>query len=111
MHLTLRRRTVRRAATFAAILSAILALASVLVAGSAVVSSAATGSVYYVAPGGSDSAAGTKAAPWATIAHAQSVVKAGDTEPFSSSGLLTGLQYVDGLGELAGAPGAAAELA
>src|SRR6266567_3964517 len=33
------------------------------------------------------------------------------TEPFSSSVCLAYLQYVDGLGELAGAPGAAAELA
>ncbi len=82
MYLTLRRRTVRRVAAFAAIFSAILALATVLVAGTAQVSGAATGSVYYVAPGGSDSAAGTIAAPWATIAHAQSVVKAGDTVDF-----------------------------
>ena len=36
-------------------------------------------STYYVAPGGSDSAAGSQAAPWATIAHAQSVAAAGDT--------------------------------
>ncbi|WP_255950003.1 right-handed parallel beta-helix repeat-containing protein [Streptomyces odontomachi] len=40
---------------------------------------AAAGSVYYVAPNGSDSAAGTQSAPWASIAHAQSVVGAGDT--------------------------------
>ena len=33
------------------------------------------------------------------------------TEPFSSCVCLADLQYVDGLGELAGAPGAAAELA
>jgi hypothetical protein len=37
---------------------------------------------YYVSPNGSDGAAGTQAAPWATIAHAQSVVKAGDTVYF-----------------------------
>ncbi len=40
---------------------------------------AAAGAVYYVAPNGSDTAAGTQAAPWASIAHAQSVVSAGDT--------------------------------
>src|SRR3569833_578749 len=44
-------------------------------------SSAATGT-YYVAPNGDDSAAGTDAAPWRTIAHAQSVVVAGDTGSF-----------------------------
>ncbi|WP_433364503.1 right-handed parallel beta-helix repeat-containing protein [Actinoplanes sp. CA-142083] len=37
---------------------------------------------YYVAPNGNDSAAGTQAAPWATIAKAQSVAKAGDTVYF-----------------------------
>ena len=41
-----------------------------------------SGGVYYVSPTGSDSAAGTQAAPWATIAHAQSVVQAGDTVYF-----------------------------
>ncbi len=35
--------------------------------------------VYYVAPGGSDSAAGTKDSPWASIAHAQTVAEPGDT--------------------------------
>lgn len=34
---------------------------------------------YYVAPNGSDNAAGTINSPWASIAHAQSVVQAGDT--------------------------------
>lgn len=38
--------------------------------------------VYYVAPNGSDSAAGTRAAPWATFAHAQDVAQAGDTVYF-----------------------------
>jgi hypothetical protein len=82
MHRTLRRRTVRALATFTAILSAILTLTTVLIAGSAAASSAATGHVYYVATGGSDSAAGTQAAPWATIAHAQSVAQPGDTVYF-----------------------------
>ncbi len=35
----------------------------------------------------------------------------GEIEPFSSCVCLADLQYVDGLGELSGAPGAAAELA
>jgi hypothetical protein len=42
-------------------------------------SSAAAGATYYVAPTGNDSAAGTQAAPWATIARAQTAVRAGDT--------------------------------
>jgi hypothetical protein len=37
---------------------------------------------YYVSPTGSDSAAGTLSAPWASIAHAQSVATAGDTVYF-----------------------------
>jgi hypothetical protein len=37
---------------------------------------AATGQAYYVAPNGSDSAAGTQAAPWESIARAQSVAQA-----------------------------------
>jgi len=49
-----------------------------VVAGFAGVSRAA-GNVYYVAPNGSDGAAGTQSAPWASIAHAQSVAGAGDT--------------------------------
>jgi hypothetical protein len=40
------------------------------------------GDAHFVAPHGSDSAAGTKADPWATIAHAQAVVGAGDTVYF-----------------------------
>jgi len=47
--------------------------------GSTAAGSAATANVYYVAPNGSDGAAGTQAAPWATIAHAQSVAQPGDT--------------------------------
>lgn len=37
---------------------------------------------YYVAPGGSDAAAGTLAAPWQSIAHAQAIAAAGDTVYF-----------------------------
>lgn len=40
---------------------------------------AAGGKVYYVSPAGSDSAAGTQGAPWASIARAQSAAQAGDT--------------------------------
>jgi hypothetical protein len=43
---------------------------------------AAAGQTYYVAPNGSDSAAGTQAAPWASIARAQSAAQAGDTVYF-----------------------------
>ncbi|MGW0584399.1 right-handed parallel beta-helix repeat-containing protein [Streptomyces sp. NPDC002920] len=50
-----------------------------IVDSSAAVSSAAAANVYYVAPNGSDSAAGTQAAPWGSIAHAQDVVQPGDT--------------------------------
>jgi MYXO-CTERM domain-containing protein len=39
-------------------------------------------STYYVAPTGSDSAAGSQAAPWASIGHAQTVAVAGDTVYF-----------------------------
>jgi hypothetical protein len=39
-------------------------------------------STYYVAPTGSDTAAGTQAAPWATIGHAQTVAVGGDTVYF-----------------------------
>ena len=51
-----------------------------VVAGAVAVSHAA--SVYYVSPSGSDSAAGSQAAPWKSIAHAQSVAAAGDTVYF-----------------------------
>ncbi|OXM59773.1 right-handed parallel beta-helix repeat-containing protein [Amycolatopsis vastitatis] len=44
-----------------------------------VAASTAAGKIYYVSPAGSDSAAGTQAAPWASVAHAQAVVQAGDT--------------------------------
>jgi hypothetical protein len=43
------------------------------------VPASAAGNTYYVAPNGNDGAAGTRAAPWATIARAQTAVKAGDT--------------------------------
>ncbi|BCY09550.1 right-handed parallel beta-helix repeat-containing protein [Actinoplanes sp. L3-i22] len=48
----------------------------------AVPSAAHAAAVYYVSPGGSDSASGTIAAPWKTIAKAQSVAAAGDTVNF-----------------------------
>ena len=40
---------------------------------------ASAASTYYVAPTGSDGAAGTMAAPWATVGHAQEMAAAGDT--------------------------------
>ncbi|WNM31730.1 right-handed parallel beta-helix repeat-containing protein [Streptomyces sp. Li-HN-5-11] len=69
----------KRALPVAAVVASIVTTA----AGTATVSSAAAGGrVYYVSPTGSDSAAGTQSAPWKTIAHAQSVVQAGDTVYF-----------------------------
>ena len=44
--------------------------------------SPALAATYYVAPDGSDSAAGTLEAPWATVDYAQTVVTAGDTVYF-----------------------------
>jgi hypothetical protein len=41
-----------------------------------------TGTVYYVSPTGSDSAAGTRKAPWASFARAQAVAEPGDTVYF-----------------------------
>jgi hypothetical protein len=51
----------------------------VIVAAPMAVSNAAAGVVYYVAPNGSDSAAGTQTAPWASIARAQTAAQPGDT--------------------------------
>ncbi|TDD03294.1 pectate lyase, partial [Nonomuraea diastatica] len=42
----------------------------------------AAAAVYYVAPNGSDSASGTQAAPWASIARAQAAAQPGDTVYF-----------------------------
>jgi hypothetical protein len=78
MYLTPRWRAPRRVA----ISCALLALSTAIVAGPATVSHAAVGKTYYVAPTGTDSAAGTQAAPWATIARAQAVAAAGDTVYF-----------------------------
>src|SRR5690242_12826162 len=64
------------------LMSAILASPAAVVAATAGTSSAAAGNTYYVAPNGNDSAAGTQAAPWASIAHAQTVAQAGDTVYF-----------------------------
>jgi hypothetical protein len=59
----------------------VVVLSTVLVVAAIVVSPVASyaAGAYYVAPNGNDSAAGTQAAPWATIAKAQSVVQPGDT--------------------------------
>jgi Protein of unknown function (DUF1565) len=61
-------------ATRALLVAVITASPLVIAAGPA-----SAASVYYVAPNGNDSAAGTQAAPWATIARAQTAAKAGDT--------------------------------
>ncbi|MFH9984637.1 right-handed parallel beta-helix repeat-containing protein [Streptomyces luteogriseus] len=53
-----------------------------MTSGSASASAAAAANTYYVAPDGNDGAAGTQAAPWASIARAQAVAKAGDTVCF-----------------------------
>jgi len=60
-----------------------LLIAAVTVAPVAIVADpAAAAAVYYVAPNGNDTAAGSQAAPWATIARAQAVAQAGDTVYF-----------------------------
>ncbi|AVV46051.1 pectate lyase [Streptomyces sp. P3] len=62
--------------------AAVLAAVATTVVGSAASGNAAAGKVFYVSPTGSDSAAGSEAAPWKTFAHAQSVAQAGDTVYF-----------------------------
>lgn len=59
-------------------------LVSVITASPLVIAAgpASAASVYYVAPNGNDSAAGTQAAPWASIARAQTAAKPGDTVYF-----------------------------
>src|ERR1700710_2991899 len=64
------------------LMAAVLAVGTAGVIIVAAAGSASAASAYYVSPTGSDSAAGTQAAPWKTIAHAQSVVAAGDTVYF-----------------------------
>jgi Right handed beta helix region len=63
------------------IAGAVVASCTAVVAGTAA-ESAAAASVYYVSPSGSDSAAGTQAAPFRTIAKAQSTATAGATVYF-----------------------------
>jgi hypothetical protein len=70
----------RLARSLSARLIATLAMVTALLGVPA--SGAAAQGAYYVAPDGSDSAAGTQAAPWRSIAHAQSVAQAGDTVYF-----------------------------
>ncbi|MCX3291859.1 pectate lyase, partial [Streptomyces sp. NEAU-H22] len=65
--------------TPALLLSLVMASSVAMTAGSASASAAAAGNTYYVAPNGDDSAAGTLAAPWRSIARAQAVATAGDT--------------------------------
>jgi hypothetical protein len=64
------------------LMAAVMVAPAAVVAVSATMSDAAAGQVYYVAPNGSDSAAGSQAAPWASIARAQAVAQAGDTVYF-----------------------------
>src|SRR5947209_20629889 len=61
---------------------AVIVSTSAIVIGVSTAGTAASPHVYYVSPGGSDGAAGTQAAPWASFAHAQSVAQAGDTVYF-----------------------------
>lgn len=52
------------------LLAVVTASSIALVAGPASASTAGAASTYYVAPNGNDGAAGTQAAPWASIARA-----------------------------------------
>jgi len=54
------------------------------------------GNIYYVSPSGSDSAAGSFTAPWATLKHADSTIAAGDTV-YVQNGFATGAAC-DGIG-------------
>jgi hypothetical protein len=65
--------------TRALVISAVAATALAVIGSGTAAGSPAAGRVFFVAPAGSDSAAGTQAAPWASIAHAQTVVQPGDT--------------------------------
>jgi Right handed beta helix region len=85
----MRRSTTARRALLASAVTVSATAILAATAGSAASSSAASGparpsagAVYYVAPAGSDSAAGTRAAPWATFAHAEAVAQPGDTVYF-----------------------------
>jgi hypothetical protein len=71
-----------KAAKAALPLTAVVAGIATVVAGSATASGATSAKTYYVAASGSDSAAGTKSAPWKSFAHAQSVARPGDTVYF-----------------------------
>jgi Right handed beta helix region len=71
----------RMIVTVCAILTA--GLGPGIVTGSAAIGAPiAAAKIYYVSPKGSDAAAGTLAAPWASFAHAQAVVAPGDTVYF-----------------------------
>jgi hypothetical protein len=65
-----------------ALMAAVAVAFVAVVAPSGTRSDAAASQVYYVAPNGSDSAAGSQTAPWASIARAQAVAQAGDTVYF-----------------------------
>ncbi|WP_440962762.1 right-handed parallel beta-helix repeat-containing protein [Massilia sp. GER05] len=55
-----------------------------LVIAAAFVAAPASAATWYVAPTGSDAAAGTLAAPWQSFAHAQALAQPGDTVYFRS---------------------------
>ncbi|TDC85081.1 carbohydrate-binding protein [Micromonospora sp. KC606] len=64
----------------AIVLIAVVTMSTVaVVADSATTADAAAGQVYYVSPNGNDGAAGSQAAPWASIARAQTAAQPGDT--------------------------------
>ncbi len=63
----------------------------------------ALGKTYYVAPGGSDAAAGTAAAPWKTLQKAANMAVAGDTVRVAA-GTYAGMNVYGRPGGTAGAP-------
>ncbi len=63
----------------AALAATVVTVPIALIAAPVAVSHAAAAAVYYVAPHGSDNAAGTQTAPWASIARAQTTAQPGDT--------------------------------
>ncbi|SEG81111.1 Right handed beta helix region [Actinacidiphila yanglinensis] len=78
-------RTATRTLLGSTVLVSVLALVADPAAAGVAASGArypAAGTVHYVAPAGDDTAAGTRDAPWASIAHAEAVARPGDTVYF-----------------------------
>jgi hypothetical protein len=69
-------------ATRALLIAAVTVSPIAIIANAATASHAAAVMAYYIAPNGNDGAAGTQAAPWASIARAQTAAQAGDTVYF-----------------------------